>query len=247
MPRQLTYDILLNINNLDIPLKVVVEPRLSVRYYLGKKGGRLRLPAHLSVEEQEGEVNKYKAWLAQKLSAKTQLKKYYEGKTYSDGDTLTVGDRTYLIKIHESGNKHCSGSMLGRTIHLQMAEGESPENRLKATRHLLSRLVAQDYRPWVEQRVADLNRQHFNQPYRKIFLKYNLSNWGSCSSRGNINLSTCLLFAPPDVIDYVIIHELAHLVEMNHSPRFWALVAKAMPDYQEKVAWLKNNWAHCNF
>ena len=70
-------------------------------------------------------------------------------------------------------------------------------------------------------------------------MKYNHSNWGSCSSKGNINLSTRLLFAPDDVIDYVIIHELAHRIEMNHSPRFWKLVSDAMPDYKEKEKWLK--------
>jgi predicted metal-dependent hydrolase len=56
-----------------------------------------------------------------------------------------------------------------------------------------------------------------------------------------------LLFAPAEVIDYIIIHELAHLVEMNHSDRFWALVAAAMPDYVEKERWLKVNDHHCQF
>ncbi|MCB0682671.1 MAG: M48 family metallopeptidase, partial [Saprospiraceae bacterium] len=63
----------------------------------------------------------------------------------------------------------------------------------------------------------------------------------------NINLSTRLLFAPPKVIDYVIIHELAHLVEMNHSRRFWDLVAAAMPDYEEQEKWLKKFGHRCDF
>jgi predicted metal-dependent hydrolase len=78
-------------------------------------------------------------------------------------------------------------------------------------------------------------------------LKYNQTNWGSCSTRGNINLSTRLLFAPDDVIDYVIIHELAHLLEMNHSNRFWNIVKKAMPEYREKEVWLKKNGHLCDF
>jgi predicted metal-dependent hydrolase len=67
---------------------------------------------------------------------------------------------------------------------------------------------------------------YFQKPIKSVNLKYNLSNWGSCSTKGNINLSTRLLFAPDDVIDYVIIHELAHLLEMNHSPHFWAIVKR---------------------
>ena len=64
---------------------------------------------------------------------------------------------------------------------------------------------------------------NLNNLIKGIFLKYNHSNWGSCSHNGNINLSTRLLFAPEAVQDYVIVHELAHLVEPNHSDRFWAL------------------------
>ena len=56
-----------------------------------------------------------------------------------------------------------------------------------------------------------------------------------------------LLFAPPEVVDYVIIHELAHLIELNHSHRFWAEVARAMPNYEEQEAWLKKYGAACDF
>ena len=65
--------------------------------------------------------------------------------------------------------------------------------------------------------------------------------WGSCSEKGNINISTRLLFAPEDVLEYVCIHELAHLIEQNHSEKFWQLVKNAMPNYQEKRKWLKEN------
>jgi len=81
----------------------------------------------------------------------------------------------------------------------------------------------------------------------KISIKYNHSNWGSCSSKRNLNFSSKLLFAPDDVIDYVIIHELAHLKEANHSPKFWAIVAKAMPSYKEKKKWLSVNGKNLDF
>jgi predicted metal-dependent hydrolase len=60
------------------------------------------------------------------------------------------------------------------------------------------------------------------------------TRWGSCSGKSNINFSWRLLMAEPDVIDYVVVHELAHIKELNHSPRFWAVVEGVLPDYQER-------------
>ena len=67
-----------------------------------------------------------------------------------------------------------------------------------------------------------------------------LLNVDFVTSKRNINLSSRLLFAPRDVLDYVIIHELSHLKEMNHSPRFWKIVENVMPNYLEKERWLTN-------
>jgi predicted metal-dependent hydrolase len=63
--------------------------------------------------------------------------------------------------------------------------------------------------------------------------------WGSCSSKGSINFSWRLMMAGDDVIDYVITHELAHLLELNHSPKFWSVVERALPDYKERIERLK--------
>ena len=62
-------------------------------------------------------------------------------------------------------------------------------------------------------------------------MKYATSFWGHCSHHGNIVISVRLMFVPPKVIDYVIIHELAHLIHHDHSPRYWKVVEKVMPDY----------------
>ncbi|QBC43879.1 hypothetical protein C1H71_10180 [Iodobacter fluviatilis] len=66
---------------------------------------------------------------------------------------------------------------------------------------------------------------------------------GSCTALGDIRLNWRLMQAPPQVIDYVVIHELAHLVELNHSSRFWDIVAEACPDWKTKRLWLKQNGA----
>ncbi|HDQ16617.1 MAG TPA: M48 family peptidase [Candidatus Vogelbacteria bacterium] len=69
--------------------------------------------------------------------------------------------------------------------------------------------------------------------YNKIYIRRGKSRWGSCSSKKNLNFNYRLIFLPEKFLDYVVIHELCHLREMNHGPAFWALVAKTRPDYLE--------------
>ena len=77
--------------------------------------------------------------------------------------------------------------------------------------------------------------------YSRVSIKNHRSRWASCSTGGNLNFSLLLASAPPAVIDCVIIHELAHTVEMNHSGRFWSIVEKADPNYREHRAWLADH------
>ena len=77
--------------------------------------------------------------------------------------------------------------------------------------------------------------------YGRIFVRSQRSKWGSCSIRGNLNFNCLLLLAPPEVLDYVVVHELCHRLEMNHSPRFWSAVERALPDYRAARKWLRQN------
>lgn len=77
--------------------------------------------------------------------------------------------------------------------------------------------------------------------YEKVFVKAQKTRWGSCSSKGNINLNCLLMNVPSYVRKYVIVHELAHRKEMNHLEQFWEVVANVMPEYQKAVKWLKKN------
>jgi predicted metal-dependent hydrolase len=74
--------------------------------------------------------------------------------------------------------------------------------------------------------------------YKRVSIKNQKSRWGSCSKKGNLNFNLLLAAAPTEVIDYVIIHELMHLVELDHSPRFWQLVKDADPEYKKHKEWL---------
>lgn len=77
--------------------------------------------------------------------------------------------------------------------------------------------------------------------YGRITIRNQRTRWGSCSSKGNLNFNCLLMLCPPEIRDYVVVHELCHRREMNHSPRFWAEVEKILPDYKEKQKWLKEN------
>lgn len=79
--------------------------------------------------------------------------------------------------------------------------------------------------------------------YGRITIRNQKTRWGSCSSKGNLNFNCMLMLAPNEVIDYVVVHELCHRLEMNHSKGFWEKVEQIMPDYKVHRKWLKDNGA----
>jgi predicted metal-dependent hydrolase len=231
----------------EVPVEVIIERRINTRYGITRRGVNLRLPAGSPPEYIQQQLSALQEWVNRQVQEKPALRAYFHKKQYQTGDLLRVGERSYKLEVSVSDRASHSARLVGDTICLNLSARGSEAHRHKSAKTLLSRVVADDFYPYIVDRVLTLNRETFNQPIYGISLKYNHSNWGSCSRRNNINLSTRLLFAPQSVQDYVIVHELAHLVEMNHSDRFWALVETHLPDYREQERWLKVNGATCDF
>lgn len=77
--------------------------------------------------------------------------------------------------------------------------------------------------------------------YGTVTIREQKTRWGSCSMKGNLNFNWKLVLMPSEILDYVVVHELAHRIQMNHSAAFWAEVEKILPDYKERKQWLKVN------
>lgn len=107
--------------------------------------------------------------------------------------------------------------------------------------------------PFTEQELSELSRaarkdlplrcekwaEKMSLRYGRIAIRRQKTRWGSCSRQGNLNFNCLLMLCPEEVRDYVAVHELCHLKEMNHSPAFWREVAQAMPGYEAQRQWLK--------
>lgn len=120
----------------------------------------------------------------------------------------------------------------------QTAQSESkytPEQRVGLEKRY--RQAAKEYVP----KRVDYYASVLGVSYERIRIAEQKTRWGSCSSKGTLSFNWKLMLAPPKVLDYVVVHELCHIKEMNHSPRFWKLVEEIMPDYKEYRTWLKEN------
>src|SRR3989344_892871 len=238
---------LITINGTDFPVNILIEKRRNSRVSIGKGCAYIRIPLLLSREEISKEIFSMKSWIIKTLEKKPELLSQNSGREYKDSEKIKIMNEEYTLSINYHKKNRISARMIGNTIFINISSEISESMQKKKISSLISRLAADKNYDYINSRINNLNKKHFNEKVNSICLKNHKSKWGSCSSKGNINISTRLLFAPEDIINYVCIHELAHLKEKNHSKNFWKLVENAMPDYKEKKRWLKDNGHKCIF
>lgn len=216
-----------------------MEWRKTVRYSIAKKSINMLLPKFYDKAQVISEYHKLKNWCFKEFKKNPSLLERFKTKEYLDKHSIEIFQQAFILRIKKEPRKTCSAHINKQKEVIVKCPDDiafGDQNRLIGM--VLSRVFSNFFIKDIKERVMHYNRLYFNEEIDNIKLKNNQSNWGSCSTKRNINLSSRLLFAPMDVLDYVIIHELAHLKEMNHSPRFWNIVRKVMPDYLEKEAWL---------
>lgn len=144
-------------------------------------------------------------------------------------DSIQIAGQDYQLEFAEHHDFEVDQTRF--KILMQQTEG-AKEALLKWLRRAAKQVL--------RNRIEHLAAHHgFN--YNRLTIRDQATRWGSCSSKKNINLSWRLVLAPTKVADYVIIHELAHTVHMNHSKDFWNEVSRSMPDYKTYRSWLKRN------
>lgn len=235
---------ILEINNIKYTVKIFYESRNNSSVSIGKCIN-IRIPLSLNRNEQAISILKMKQWAKERIQKSPPKKEII--KEYADGEKILVGEKEYLLSISFKEKQSSSARFENGKIFLVISSELSEDKKKAHISTLLSRAIARQRMPDLEKKIKTLNEQHFQAKLNKIFFKNLRSRWGSCSKIGNINISTKLLFAPDDVLEYVCVHELAHLIEFNHSDKFWSLVEKAMPSYKEKEQWLKQQGENMTF
>jgi hypothetical protein len=162
---------------------------------------------------------------------------------FFNGQALELQGKPFKISIHEDkGSKISKGDYVNGEVVIRLAEGLGGNKKKTHASNLCRRVISHILSPEVILRVKELDSENYDFGINKVFIKDTITRWGSCNQKKkNINLNFRLLFAPTWVMDYVIIHELAHIKEGNHSKAYWSLVESAFPNYKEARKWLKLN------
>ncbi|MFN8278350.1 MAG: M48 family metallopeptidase [Chitinophagales bacterium] len=225
----------------EVPVNIIYEKRFNNRVSVNSNGILLRIAAGQPRDEKQKYIQQFLHWAKTRLDKNPGLLDALPQRTYVNGEILRVGQYDFRINIFYHEHEKSTARLFGDQIVISLARGLTKEAENNTNSYMVARCLSKFFHPIVNERLEELNRKYFGKNIQSLRLKYNTSNWGSCSTQGNINISLRLLFAPQEVIDYVLIHELAHLVHANHSPRFWALVAKIMPNYQQHEKHLEEN------
>jgi len=237
----------LNVSERQIPVLIHYESRGNSRVSIGKKGVIIRISRYLSKADKSKQLDEFKNWAVKKILQRPELL-VVQRKDFYTGKVVSIRDRSFVLDLKFVDSRNSRARMKDNILTLCISSFLSEERMEKTISQLISKCVAKEFYQGISDRLHHLNELHFPQKKIKTLkLKYAHSLWGSCSHEGNISISTRLLLAPDFVIDYVLVHELAHLLVRNHSQKFWNVIAQALPDFGKSEKWLKENGKGCDF
>lgn len=194
----------------------------------------LIVPKALDAERIEKLVADKHSWIIEKLAIYQSSQPASE-KEYVSGEAFPYLGRHYRLKV-QAGELTATKLIHGR-ITVTVPEPQSQ-------RHYIRKALENWY-----QRQAQKKIREKVERYRSVVgvetgvirIKPFKSRWGSCTPYGDLEFNWLIVLAPNRVVDYVVIHELCHLIQHDHSPKFWKEIERVMPDYQECKEWLKEN------
>lgn len=175
---------------------------------------------------------------------------------YITYEIIKSSRKTIAVEVRQDGSvlvrapRNCPQSRIDTFLKEKQAwilskveeqkERDADSMKIQPLSEAEQRLYRDKARDIFEQKVS-YYAQMMGVSYGRIAIRDQKTRWGSCSGEGNLNFNWRLIFAPAGVLDYVVVHELAHRKEMNHSPRFWRVVEDTMPEYRKYQKWLKEN------
>ncbi len=236
--------------NLVRPVLVRKSPRakrMTLRVSPTKRDITLTIPRHTGQKRAGAFIEQHIDWLNRQLDDLPAPVPFedgafipYQGESHR---LVFCGPRTaahkgWRVVTRKAGNGEREGAGAehlhagGATLHILGATDHAPRR--------LADWLKKQARQKITRRV-DHHAERLGLSYTRLGIRDQTSRWGSCSSNRTLSFSWRLIFAPREVLDYVAAHEVAHLREMNHSPRFWKLVATTLPDYQQARQWLRDN------
>jgi len=214
-----------------LPLRIVQSDRarrLTLRIDAGGQGLRITVPPGLGRGEVERFLDRHQGWLEQRLA------KVPDQPRVRPGIKIPLRGTPHLI-VHEPGKRG------GVTV---AATEEGPALIVHGERAHLARRVADFLKREAKREIEPLVEKHtkaIGRKARAVRYRDTSSRWGSCTADGALSFSWRIMMAPRPVINYLVAHEVAHLKEMNHGPKFWKLCEELCPDTDRCKAWLKKN------
>lgn len=175
-------------------------------------------------------VKKSDGWIQRQLLRVEKKKKFGE-----TSNKIKIFGKTYHKKVNFQSKQSIKTKVVGDTLSINPTDDSAKKIKSEIDRFLKS--TAEKY---ILPRTKQLAKK-MKVKFGRISLRQQKTRWGSCSSQGNLNFNWRLVHCPPKVIDYVIIHELAHRQHMDHSSSFWNLVKTYDPEYLKNRGWLKRN------